>query len=383
MRVLLVDPSLFIAPYDASLTEGLRANGVETRWATRALRTGEEAHLSEDSIDIRFYRFTEGRQRPGGRIWKYVKGVEHALDLRRLEREASKFDIIHFQFSVLPSLDLGTIRRIRQQRPVILTVHDSTPFNGVEVNPLQSRGLVSVFRAVDHIIVLTPTAKERMVARGIEAERISVIGHGPLTLRKIPVVPGRKSEARWRIVLFGRLQNYKGIDVLVDALARIPPDRRQRLEVIVAGEPLMDVKPIRAQAARLGLSAPLLEFRFQRLTEQDLADLLASADAFVFPYRIIETSGALYLAKGFDKWIIASGIGAFREVLGEEGDRGALVTPGDPIALADALEASIGRTPRPGSAMASLSWESIGATTANVYRDLLERRPDSFRCSTA
>ncbi|MGL1241035.1 hypothetical protein ACSTKS_23365, partial [Vibrio parahaemolyticus] len=45
LRVLMVDPSLFTAPYDAALSGGLAQAGVRADWATRALRPGEEAEL--------------------------------------------------------------------------------------------------------------------------------------------------------------------------------------------------------------------------------------------------------------------------------------------------------------------------------------------------
>jgi uncharacterized MnhB-related membrane protein len=35
LSALLVDPSLFTAPYDAALTEGLVGAGVEPTWSTR------------------------------------------------------------------------------------------------------------------------------------------------------------------------------------------------------------------------------------------------------------------------------------------------------------------------------------------------------------
>ena len=371
IRALLVDPSLFTAPYDAALTEGLRANGVEVQWATRSLRVGEEADLMDGDIGMHFYRLTEGRNRRRGALWKYVKGLEHAANLHRLQREAEAFDIVHFQFAVLPRLDLHAIGRIRKRKPVVLTVHDTTPFNGTEVSALQSHGLDDVFRAVDHLIVLTGLAKENLVGRGIDGQRVTVIGHGPLKLRAVPKVVDEILNPRWRIVLFGRLQHYKGVDVLIEAMALLPEAVRDRLQVIVAGEPLMDASPLLKRAAALGLTAPALEFRLWRLPEQDLVDLLTSADAIVFPYRTIEASGALYLALNYGKWLIASRLGSFTEAIGEQRTRGALVSPGDSAGLAEALAESIGRQPEASSKKLVPHWSDIGASTANLYRTLI------------
>ena len=41
IEALLVDPSLFTAPYDAALTSGLVAAGVDPMWATRPQRRND------------------------------------------------------------------------------------------------------------------------------------------------------------------------------------------------------------------------------------------------------------------------------------------------------------------------------------------------------
>ena len=59
MRVLLVDPSLFTAPYDAALNDGLIANGVVPTWAVRPTRQGDRQELPPQHVDDFFYRRTE------------------------------------------------------------------------------------------------------------------------------------------------------------------------------------------------------------------------------------------------------------------------------------------------------------------------------------
>lgn len=375
-RVLLVDPSLFTAPYDAALSEGLRANGVIPRWAVRPLRPREEADISDDAVAMHFYRMTDGPRRRRGKAWKLAKGLEHAWDLRRLGRLAASgaFDVVHFQWATLPILDVRAMRRIGRARPVMLTVHDTTPFNGADVSTLQLRSFDDLFDAADHLIVHTEGAREALLTRGVAGERISIIPHGPLALRCTPRTTRDKALGRWRIVLFGRLQAYKGLDVLVEALGRLAPDERDRLEVVVAGDPLMPMDPLLARAAELRLEPPTLQFRLQRLSDQEMADLLGSADALVFPYRAIEASGVLFLVSGMDKWLIASDLGAFSNAIGQGGERGALVPAGDAGALARAIVASIGRRPSAAAPPIVPSWHRIGAQTAALYQHLLRQR---------
>lgn len=379
LRVLQVDPSLFTAPYDAALSAGLAAAGVDTAWATRALRHGEEADLNPADQALVCYRRSDGPNRRKGRRVELVmgqlfKGCEHALDLRRIERCARQggFDLVHFQWAIMPVFDGPAMRRIARHCPVVLTVHDVTPFNGAGVSVLQRHGFDALFAAADHLIVHTPGARASLIARGADPDAISVIAHGPLALRRSPRPVVDKAAGRWRIVLFGRLQSYKGVDVLIEALGLLPPALRDRLEVVVAGDPLIDLAPLLRRAADLGLAAPLLQVVPGRLDEQAMADLLGSADGFVFPYRAIEASGVLFLVAGLQRWVIASDLGAFAEVIGRDGSMGQLVMPGDAADLARALAQGIGRRPERGAHVPG--WDEIGVQTAAIYRQVLARR---------
>lgn len=379
LRVLMVDPSLFTAPYDAALSGGLAQAGVRADWATRALRPGEEAELDPAAGVLTCYRLGDGPRRRSGRSTpaaRVLKGVEHALDSRRIVRLARRggYDLVHFQWAVMPLFDIPAMRAIARHCPVVLTVHDVTPFNGKGVHVLQKHGFDALFTAADHLIVHTPRAREALVARGARADAVSVIGHGPLPLRAMPRPVVDKVPGRWRVVLFGRLQGYKGLDVLVEALGRLPDAVRGRLEVVIAGDPLIDLAPLRARAAALGLDEPVLRIRPGRMDEQAMADLLGSADAFVFPYHAIEASGVLFLVAGLARWTIASDLGAFADVIGRDGSRGALVRPGDPAALAAALRDGIGRYPAENASIPD--WNAIGATTAALYRRLVAERKD-------
>jgi glycosyltransferase involved in cell wall biosynthesis len=375
VRSLLIDPSLFTAPYDAALSAGLRSNGITPQWAVRPLRRGEEAELLLSETITHFYRQTDGPHRAAGRLAKFAKGIEHAVDMARLQSLARVIspDIVHIQWSTMPLIDIPALGMLRRQRPIVLTVHDTTAFNGARISRLQIMGFDRLFGAVDRLIVHTEGAAATLEARGVEGSRIAVIPHGPLAMRCAPR-PVARDAAKWRIVLVGRLQSYKGVDVLVEALGLLNIATRNRIEVIVAGEPMIDMRPILDRASALNLGNDVLRFRLERLSEQDMADLMGSADGFVFPYRSIEASGVYYLVAQLRKWIIASELGAFREGL-DANDRGVLVPPEDPSALAAAIRDSIGRTVDIVTASTMPNWEDIGALTRTAYEQAIANWP--------
>ncbi len=378
LSALLVDPALFTGPYDAGLSEGLDAAGVGVRWAGRPLRTGEAAELARDSIEPIYYRGVQDTAKGRGAVWKLRKAASHLLGGLRLLGLArrGRFDIVHFQWAVVPLYDASLMHRLRRRLPVILTVHDLEPFNDAPTSALQTLGFKRALQAASHIIVHTAAARQVLIDRGRAPQTVSTIAHGPLTLSAAaPPVAARDwtPGSPWRVVLFGKLQPYKGADLLVEAAGLLSPGDRARLRIVIAGEPFIPMEPLFARIAKLGLSETV-EVRARRLDEAEMADLFGAADAFVFPYREIEASGVLHLVLPYGRWIIASDLGAFRELI-VDGRNGARVQPGSAETLAVALAASIGRRPDADDVARVAGWDEIGLQTRAVYQQALAAHP--------
>lgn len=371
LRVLLVDPSLFTGAYDAALGAGLAANGIAPLWAVRAPRPGEDCGIPADARAEVYYRGAEGSAKGAGLVAGLRKAASHVASSRRLLAlaEAVRPDVVHFQWAVLPLVDRGVIRRLARRRPVVVTVHDTTPFNGAPTSRLQLLGYSALLRSADRLVVHTRQGEAALLRLGCAPERIRVIPHGPLSLRVADAAPAPRTDPRWTFVLFGKLQPYKGIDSLVAAVAALSPPQRAKIRVIVAGEAFIEVPALRRSLAAAGLEG-VVELRPERQSEAEMRALFAEADTFVFPYRHIEASGVYHLVKGLGKWIVASRLGCFAEELAPA--RGTLVPPGDEAALAAALAAAVGRFPA--EADKDAGWTEIGRRTRALYEELLAGR---------
>ncbi len=366
MNVTLVDPSLYTAPYDAALTQGLLAAGVRPRWITRPVRRGDRAELAPELTDAFFYRRTDEADWLPARLRAIAKGCAHIAGTAKLiwKIRSARPDVVHVQWVVVPLVDIAAMTLIRRWCPLILTVHDTVAYNGQRMSWLQRLGQGLPIRLAHRVIVHTASGRDRLRRDGVPDERISVIPHGPLRAA-LPAQPLAARDPRWTLVLFGELKPYKGLDVLIEAVAALPAPVRQQLRVIVAGRPRMPTEPLVARIAALGVVAQF-DLRLRRLADDEVAVLLAEADAFVFPYRQVDASGVYYLVKSLGKWLIASRVGVFAEdMIGEA--RGALVPPGDVPALARALEHAIVERPRGNAAGADKSWSEIGRDTRALY----------------
>jgi len=132
-------------------------------------------------------------------------------------------------------------------------------------------------------------------------------------------------------VCAGRLEEQKGQDVLLDALAEV---RRRGLEfvAVLAGDG--SLRPALEQRARtLGLEANV---RFAGQVE-DLGPLLGAADVVALPSRWEGMPLVLLEALARGRPVVASAVGGVPEVV-TDGEHARLVPPGDVAALATALE---------------------------------------------
>jgi glycosyltransferase involved in cell wall biosynthesis len=173
-------------------------------------------------------------------------------------------------------------------------------------------------------------------------------------------------------VCAGRLEEQKGQDVLIDALAEL---RRRGLEFVaaLAGEGTLRAA-FEKRACGLGLEANV---RFLGQVE-DLGPLLAAADAVVLPSRWEGLPLVLLEALVRERPVVASAVGGVSEVV-EDGEHGRLVPPGDARALADVLEFFHGhsdaalRLGRRGAARVRecYSWSRVVESFEAVYDELL------------
>ncbi|MDB5893955.1 MAG: hypothetical protein JWQ88_1486 [Rhodoferax sp.] len=370
LHVLQVDPSLFTAPYDAALTEGLLAAGVDVMWATRPTRDGDRQELPLERTDPFFYRRVDGATWLPGKLKPVAKGLAHLSGLMTLLRKvrSGRHDVVHFQWIVVPPLDVLAMSLICRWRPLVLTVHDTVPFNGQKMSWLQRMGHDGPMRFAHRLIVHTRSGRQALIDRGVPAEKIAVIPHGPLRLAvplPTPAVPAAR-DPRWTFVLFGEIKPYKGLDLLIEAVAALPGPVRAEMRVIVAGRPRMDIAPLLARIAELGVG-PQFDIRPERQSEEEMAVLFDAADSFVFPYRQIDASGVYFLVKSLGKWLIASRVGIFAEDI-REGADGALIATDDVPALARAMQDAIVQRPRRDPAAIAGSWADIGRATLQLYQ---------------
>jgi glycosyltransferase involved in cell wall biosynthesis len=141
-------------------------------------------------------------------------------------------------------------------------------------------------------------------------------------------------EAAPLVLFFGKIEPYKGLDLLLEAWADV---RVPRARLLIAG-----MCPDRAYASRIreGIAAlgadSGITWREGFIPNEDLGMLLTACDVAVLPYRHIYQSGVVFLCMRFGVPIIASQVGSMPEYVTPS--NGLLVSPVEALSFARAID---------------------------------------------
>jgi glycosyltransferase involved in cell wall biosynthesis len=135
------------------------------------------------------------------------------------------------------------------------------------------------------------------------------------------------------ILFFGFIRKYKGLDILLEAMA----DERIKtagIKLLVAGEFYEDEKPYKEQIEKLNISDQLI-LRTDFIPDSEVKYYLCAADAVIQPYRNATQSGVTPLAYHFEKPMVVTNVGGLPSLV-PDGKVG-LVTQPEPKAIATGI----------------------------------------------
>jgi glycosyltransferase involved in cell wall biosynthesis len=281
------------------------------------------------------------------RPWTWRSGVRHIQEAR------PDLVVVQWWHPVLgPCLRYLSVRARRRGTRVVYVCHNGRPHERFPFSRTLSR---RALRSADELLALSgPVASElRSLA---PAAPIEVLAHPP-NLTAGTLATGRSA---WKdrigpvdgpvVLFFGHVRRYKGLEDLIAAMQRVRFDVPATL--VVAGRFFTPLRKIRAVVERCRVrDAVKLHPGFVRGDE--VADLFSCADVVALPYREASQSGIVAQAALFGKPVVATAVGGLVEAVG---DRGILVPPADPVALAAGIVRAL-HDPPPPPALPSVDWD--------------------------
>ena len=246
---------------------------------------------------------------------------------------------------------------------LVWTAHNvlPMPLNGVFGNDLYARR--QLVAAASLVFAHSAVTVDALRSLGMEPKRSVVIPHGPYTATlgtRLMMAPGTVPGPR-RFLFFGRVEEYKGVDVLLAAYEMLPPELDVRLSIVGECPDPMYAKKLLQLAERSGHH---VETRFERVPEEKVSDLLDGADVVVLPYRVTTTSGSAMLMLTHGRPLVVPNLPSLAElpdaaVLRYDGTVAGLNAALAELAVADA-EVLAAMSAAGEADRAEISWDSIG-----------------------
>lgn len=246
-------------------------------------------------------------------------------------------DIVHVHWPVPHALFGAAARLASGGRAALVCTFYSVEIRWVERRARWLRPLLAwSVRTADAVTAISSATAARvrsLVDRDVEVIPFSA-GFAPHSGEARPALadPGRL-----RLLFVGRLVERKGVEYLVEALARVRRSRPAELTIVGEGEWRSAIQRAAEQAG----VAPHVRFA-GRVPEQDLGGHYEACDIFVLP-AVIDAKGdteglgvVLLEALAFERPVIGSDIGGIPDIV-RDGETGWLVPPADAGALAETI----------------------------------------------
>ena len=338
MRVVIIGPAYplrgGLATYNERLARAFRAAGDEVRLVTFSLQYPE----------FLFPGQTQFSTEPGPADLAIEVSLNSVNPLswlavgRRLRRERP--DLVIFRFWLpLMGPALGTVARLVRgnghTRVVAITdnviPHEKRPGD----RPL-TRYFLS---ACDGFVTMSRAVLADLSALGFSGKPALYRPHplydnfGPAKPKAAALAALGLDPAFRYVLFFGFIRAYKGLDILLEAMA----DARVAalpVKLLIAGEFYEDAAPYEALIKKYDLESRLVRAT-DFIPNERVADYFSAADLVVQPYKNATQSGVSQVAYHFGRPMLVTDVGGLAELI-PAGVVGYVVPPAAP-AIADAL----------------------------------------------
>lgn len=283
------------------------------------------------------------------------------------------FDIIDANQGAATFAGLWKMLRLTR-RPIVLTFHDiywrqwkehwgaysASHFLGT----MLELGWSLIARGGSKVIVNSSQTKEKLSRLGVKKADVIVSG---IDFDMIKAV--KPAKAPKTIVYVGRLESYKRVDMLIDAMASSPLLRKYKLVVMGSGK---EQSALEELARKRGVKAEFLGF----VPEQEKIARLKGAEMLVNP-SLVEGLGLIVLeGMACGTPAVVFDLECYREFCGPKNS--VIVKEQSPRALAKAMEmvardkGTAKRLSMEGLATAEdFSWDRVAEKVEKVYEGLL------------
>ncbi len=255
-------------------------------------------------------------------------------------------------------LDQRMLRALRRSDiPYAVLVHDATAHPGDRLS-FRLLGQNRLLQDAAVLFALSSHVEDQLHDQGFgkNGQALSKLWHPPFDFGGMK--PAFAHGGKPRLLSFGRLLPYKGLDLLADALTMLGPELP--FDVRICGD-----GPVSEELARLR-ALPGVEVDQRWIPEAELPRMIEWSDAVVLPYREASQSGVAAAAIGQGRLVVATKVGGLPEQLA--GIEGAILCEPNAGAIAEALLQIKPPTTAAPARNAGANWQEMAARMIEVLQ---------------
>lgn len=313
------------------------------------------------------------------KVKAFKKYLSDLIKIKKIVEEI-KPDVLHVEGIIHHECEVPFYKILKKHVNVFcFTVHNILPH---EAKKSDEKKLISICSLADMLVVHNESSKRLLLDHigDQKKDNVFVIPHGCYTSYHIKHM---ETGEPVKFLMFGLLRKYKGIDILLNAIALLPKEVTKRCHFVIAGnqQKNYDDTDYIAMRNRLNIDEKIVKFDIRFIPDDTLENYFNEADCIIFPYREIYASGALLMAYSFEKPVIASNIPVYYEETCM-GKSGLLFEAGSPQQLANAIESFVKLDKQKLKDYQAnvkqlkdekYSWEQSAKITAMAYRKVEEK----------
>ena len=159
--------------------------------------------------------------------------------------------------------------------------------------------------------------------------------------KKIDKITARKKlglSAKNIILYFGIIRDYKGFDILLNAIAELK-DSGLDFHLLAGGECYGSDEKYTQLISNLGIS-DYITWHNKYIPDSEVSNYFSAADVVALPYRTASQSGVTQMAYSYDLPVIVTKVGGLPEIV-DVGKSGFTIEPENPKELANILEKNL------------------------------------------
>lgn len=236
--------------------------------------------------------------------------------------KAFNASVYYFEQFDNPFITLFVFLTLPRKR-IVIGVHDVVPHSN-HAKLLTKYHKNFYLNAFDNYHLFSQTQKEFFEKNYRNANTYVI----PLNLKDFGKANAVKKNGKLKLLFFGKIHTYKGLDILIEAVNKLPKDID--LSITIAGS----CKNFEVYTKLIKRN--VYDYQIGFINNQQIPDLFVTHDYLLLPYRDVTQSGPLYIALNYNLPVIASDLPGFNSHI-TDGVNGFLFKDSDPVALKEKI----------------------------------------------